>query len=180
MIEPCQTTRIEIPTFEEGRLRFRAPAFSDFEIYAEFRASPRSVGVGGPYTRGSAFQALAALIGHWHLRGYGRWMVEDRETGAPLGIVGPMQPDGWPEPEIAWSVFEAAEGRGIAYEAALFSRRYVYDVLGWTTVISCSMPENARSIALAQRLGATYEHTIQNEDYGTLEVWRHPGPEVAA
>ncbi len=180
MIQPSAHTRIDIPTFEEGRLRYRAPRMSDFEVYADFRASPRSVGVGGPYTRDSAFQSLAALIGHWHLRGYGRWMIEDRETGEPVGVVGPMEPDGWPEPEIAWSVFEPAEGRGIAFEAALFSRRYAYEVLGWETVISCSMPDNARSIALAKRLSATYERTFEHEDYGPLQVWRHPGPEVAS
>ncbi|MEM9972845.1 MAG: GNAT family N-acetyltransferase [Pseudomonadota bacterium] len=178
MIAPTSHTTIEIPSFEEGRLIYRAPRLSDFEAYAAFRGSPRSKGVGGPYLRSSAFQSLAALIGHWHLRGFGRWMIEDRDTGAPLGIVGPMHPDGWPEPEIAWSVFEAAEGRGVAYEAARFSLRYAYEVLGWSTAISCSMPDNTRSIALAKRLGATYERDFVNPEFGTLQVWRHVGPEA--
>ena len=40
------------------------------------------------------------------------------ETDAPLGVVGLMFPEGWPEPEIAWSLFDAAEGRGIALDSS--------------------------------------------------------------
>lgn len=173
-------TRIEIPTFEEGRLRYRAPRMEDFDAYAAFRASPRARGVGGPFPRSSTFAALAALVGHWHLRGYGRWIIADRETDLPLGIVGPFFPTDWPEPEIAWSVFAEAEGRGIAYEAARVARRFAYTVLGWTTVISCTKPDNDRSIALARRMGCVRDGTYDHPEEGPLLVWRHPGPEALA
>jgi ribosomal-protein-alanine N-acetyltransferase len=166
-----------IPTFEEGRLRYRAPRMEDFEAYHDFCASDRAAGVGGPYPhRADAFNRLAGLIGHWQLRGYGRWMVADRECDAPLGVVGLMFPEDWPEPEIAWSVFAAAEGRGIAFEAARFARRYAYDTLGWSTVISCIKPENTRSVALARRMGATYESDYDHPVIGTIQIWRHPSP----
>ena len=171
-------TSFAIPTYETGRLRLRAPRWSDFESWAEFRGSDRARGVGGPYSRGSAFESLTDMVGHWHLRGYGRWMVADRETDAPLGAVGLMYPEDWPEPEIAWSVFASAEGRGIAYEAALFARRYAYEVLGWSTAISCTMPDNARSQSLARRMGATYEGDYEHPDIGTLNIWRHLGKEA--
>lgn len=171
-------TLIEIPTVETDRLRLRAPRWSDFEAYAAFCASPRSAGVGGPYSRDAAFTRLTAVIGHWQLRGFGRWLVADRDTDAPLGIVGPFRPEDWPEPEIAWSVFEAAEGRGVAYEAALAARRYAYDVLGWTTAVSLTTPDNTRSIALAQRMGATRDGSYMHAEAGELYVWRHPGPEA--
>ncbi len=178
-MHPVTQDTISIPVYETERLRLRAPRMSDFEVYHAFCASDRSVGVGGPYPdRGSAFDRLSGVIGHWQLRGYGRWLVADRETDAPLGVVGLMYPEDWPEPEIAWTVFADAEGRGVAYEAAVFTRAYAYDVLGWSTVVSCSVPTNTRSQALAQRMGATFESEYTHPTIGALNVWRHLGPEA--
>lgn len=172
-------TLVRIPTFEEGRLRYRAPSMGDLDIYHAFCASERSVGVGGPFpSRDQAFVRLSEIIGHWHLRGYGRWMVADRDTDEPLGVVGLLFPEDWPEPEIAWTVFANAEGRGVAFEAAQFARRFAYDVLGWTTAISCTMDGNDRSIALAKRMGATPDGSHQHPTFGRLDIWRHPGPEA--
>lgn len=172
------TTTLTIPTLDLGDLTLRAPQMSDYEAYAAFCASPRSAGVGGPYDRDAAFARLSALIGQWHLRGYGRWMVTDTETGTPLGVVGLYHPVSWPEPEIGWSVFDNAEGRGVAFRAARASRAYAYDVLGWSTVISCTMPDNPRSIALARRMGCTREQDFVHPTYGTLQVWRHQPAEA--
>ncbi|SPF77468.1 GNAT family N-acetyltransferase [Pseudoprimorskyibacter insulae] len=167
-------TEIRIPTLETDRLILRAPRMEDFEAYAEFSASDRSKGVGGPYNRAQAFARMGELIGHWHLRGYGRWMLECKETGAPVGTVGIFHPEGWPEPEIGWTVFAAAEGKGIAYEAALRTRQFAYDVLGWSTIISACMPHNTRSIALAKRLGCSADGTFEHEVVGPHLIWRHP------
>ena len=170
------TTTVTIPTLTTGRLTLRAPRWDDFEPYAAFRGSPRAVHVGGPHERIRSFQDICALVGHWHIRGYGRWMVADRETDAPLGVVGLMFPEGWPEPEIAWSLFDAAEGRGIALEAAVAARAYAYDTLGWDTVVSLVAPENARSIALAERMGARRDGVHAHPAFGALDIWRHPAP----
>ncbi|EBA12346.1 GNAT family N-acetyltransferase [Roseobacter sp. CCS2] len=169
-----------IPTLQTERLTLRAPRWDDFEAYAVFRASPRMVTTGGPFTRDQAFAQLSAILGHWVLRGYGRWMVADRERDAPLGIVGLYFPEGWPEPELAWSLFDTAEGRGIAHEAAVAARQYAYDALEWTTLISAVDPNNTRSVALAKRMGCVQEDSFQHETYGVLHIWRHPAPEVPA
>lgn len=166
-------TTIHIPTLRTERLVMRAPRMSDFDAYAAFRGSDRARGVGGPYSREASHDNLCAIIGHWHLEGYGRWMVTDRDD-TPLGVVGLMNSPEWPEPEIAWSVFEAAEGKGVAYEAALSARRYAADTLGWTTAISCVLPGNTRSAALAQRMGATRDGSFTHPDMGELLIWRHP------
>ena len=170
-------TLLRIPTVETGRLRLRAPRPSDFEAYAAFRASPRSVTVGGPYDRDQAFVQLAEIVGHWHLRGWGRWMIADKATDEPLGITGCFFPEGWPEPEIAWSVFDGAEGRGIAFVAATAARAHAYRNFGWTTAISLISPTNARSIRLAQRMGASPDGTFVHPKYGAMTIHRHPAPE---
>lgn len=167
-----------IPTLHTERLTLRAPRWDDFEAYAAFRASPRMVTTGGPFTRSVAFGQLCAILGHWQLRGFGRWMVADRESDAPLGIVGLYFPEGWPEPELAWSVFDTAEGRGIAWEAAITTRKYAYKKLGWTTLISAVDPENMRSVALAKRMGCVQEAPFHHAVYGALHIWRHPAAEA--
>ncbi|MBI1220366.1 MAG: GNAT family N-acetyltransferase [Rhodobacteraceae bacterium] len=171
---------VAIPTIETEHLVLRPPRMEDFEAYAAFRASPRAAFVGGPNPRPTAFNQFCALLGHWHLRGFGRWMVADRVTDAPLGVVGPYYPADWPEPELAWTVFAAAEGRGVAYEATLAARAFAYRSLGWTTAISVVDPANARSAALARRLGAQPDGVHQHETFGTLQIWRHPAPEALA
>ncbi|MEL6167507.1 MAG: GNAT family N-acetyltransferase [Pseudomonadota bacterium] len=171
------TPRFEIPEIETERLRLRLPAISDLDTYAEFRASDRAIFVGGPFDRAASYRALTELVGQWHLRGYGRWMITDRLTGEPLGVTGIYHPEDWPERELAWSLFASGEGRGIAYEAALAARRFAYETYGWTRLISCVAPENTRSVALAQRLGAEFEGTHDVPDLGLLHVWRHPGPD---
>jgi len=171
-------TTFTIPTVETENLRLRAPVWSDFDAYAAFRMSDRCEYVGGACTRTQAFDKLGEIIGHWALRGYGRWMIADKASDAPLGVGGLFFPDDWPEPEIAWSVFEGAEGRGVAYEAARAALDYAFNTLGWDTAVSCVTPGNTRSVALAQRLGALREDDFITVDGMVLEVYRHPKPQV--
>jgi ribosomal-protein-alanine N-acetyltransferase len=168
-------TVLHIPTLETERLRLRAPRAADLPAYTEFRTSERSRFVGGPFSAAQAEQQLWAIAGQWAILGFGRWMVADRATDAPLGIVGIFHPNLWPEPELAWSIFAPAEGRGIAFEAAQAARAHAYDTLGMAPLISCVAPENARSLALVKRMGATPEGTFDHPEYGTMHIWRHPG-----
>ena len=170
-------TIIRIPTLETPRLILRAPRAEDFESYAAFRASERAAHIGGPSTRAQAFMQMSALIGHWQLRGYGRWIVADKTSDEAFGVVGLFYPEDWPEPEIAWSLFAPAEGRGIAFEAAAAAREFAYRTLGWQTVVSLIAPGNARSIALARRLGAVLDGVHEHEEHGSLGIYRHPRPE---
>ncbi|MBS0125813.1 GNAT family N-acetyltransferase [Thetidibacter halocola] len=167
-----------IPTLTTDRLILRAPVMEDAAPLAAYLQGPRSATVGGPFPAGEAFDRLCALLGHWNLRGYGRWIVADRDSNAALGIVGPYFPMDWPEPEIAWTVFDAAEGRGIAHEAALAARDYARAELGWHHPMSAISPSNTRSAALARRLGCTPEGDFTHPVYGRLDIWRHPEQEV--
>ena len=175
------TINFRIPEIETDRLRMRLPRMDDLSAHAEFRASERAKGVGGPYDYPSSFHHLAGIIGQWQLRGYSRWMVTDKSTGEPYGVVGIYHPEDWPEPEIGWSIYANAEGKRIAYEAALATRDYVYNTLGWTRIVSLIMDDNDRSIRLAERLGCRQEGApFVHPDLGKLNIWVHPEPEAAA
>lgn len=172
---------LHIPTLETARLTLRAPGMADFEPFAAFYAGPRSSFVGGPLTREGAWRMLAMEIGHWTLAGFGRWTCVETQTGTPVGLVGAFAPEGWPEPEIGYDLFDGHEGRGFATEAARAARGFAYDTLGWSTAISLIKPDNTASKGVATRLGARFERMYDHERHGTLEIRRHPAPaEVTA
>ncbi|MBS0125810.1 GNAT family N-acetyltransferase [Thetidibacter halocola] len=170
------------PRIETERLILRGPEPQDAEPMIEFLMDHDHASGFGTYdNRGDAWRWFATNIGHWHIHGYGYFMLELKETGAPIGISGIWNPEGWPEPELGWAVFAAYEGKGYAREAAERARLWAYQGLGMTTLTSNIVPSNTRSKSLAERLGATYERTYQNITMGEDELWRHPGPaEVSA
>jgi RimJ/RimL family protein N-acetyltransferase len=169
-----------IPVLETERLRMRAPTMADFDKVAAFFESERSRFVGGPRGRLDSWRAFAANIGQWALKGHGMWAVEERATGAYIGQIGCWDPEGWIVREVGWIVVDAGqEGRGFAREAASRARAYAYETLGWSEVFSVIDPENARSIALATRLGCTVERTEVLSDGQPVLIWRHPAPEAA-
>ncbi|MEZ5798748.1 MAG: GNAT family N-acetyltransferase [Paracoccaceae bacterium] len=168
-----------IPILDTPRLRLRAPRLADFEVFAAFMASPRSQHVGGPQGRTLSWRSFCHLTGHWVHRGYSMFIFARRDTDAALGMAGPWCPEGWPEPEIGWSVWAPeAEGQGLAFEAATATRRWSYDTLGWTTAISLIVSGNTRSETLARRMGATHEADFTHETFGKSRIFRHPGPEA--
>ena len=88
------------PTLHTDRLTLRAPRLADFDHWAAFFASPRSVHEGGPKTRLAAWQHWAADVALWTLKGYGPFGVDDRATGAYMGEVGIYHGEGYPAPEL--------------------------------------------------------------------------------
>lgn len=169
-----------IPTLETERLILRAPGQQDLDAYADFLASERSRMVGGPLNRIDAWRSLAAIVGHWSLRGFGRWALDTKSGETSLGFVGLHFPEGWPEPEIAWTLFGNNEGNGYAQEAARAARDFAYKTLNWTRSISLIDPANHRSVALAKRMGATPGEVFNHPTFGPLTVWQHPTPDAVA
>lgn len=149
-----------IPTLSTERLILRAPKLADFEHWAAFFGSDRSVHERGPLDRIDAWHVWAADVGLWHLKGFGGFGLEDRNTGAYLGEVGIYEPVGFPEPELGWFVVPEAEGKGYAAEAAQAVMLWARKTFGWDRLINLIDPANERSIALALRLGGTIDTTI--------------------
>ncbi|MEM9972848.1 MAG: GNAT family N-acetyltransferase [Pseudomonadota bacterium] len=173
------------PILETERLTLRAPQPGDYPVWEAFYGSPRAQYIGGPGGVREAWRGFCHVAGMWVLRGYGSFILCAKGTDIPLGMVGPWHPADWPEREIGWTIWAPdAEGKGYAYEAALASRAYAYDVLGWDTAVSYIDGRNARSIALAERMGALRDpaascppHAAKNPDIEDL-VYRHPAPET--
>ena len=162
-----------IPVIETDRLVLRGPEAGDLPAFTAFYQTDRSHMVGGPRDAVASFTSLDSCIGHWVIKGFGLWHLTLRETGEFIGWAGMIDAPGWDEPELGWTVLPQAEGKGLAYEAALAARTYAAQKLGLDGVISYIDPANTRSLALAARLGATFERD------GALlgkpcHIYRHP------
>lgn len=168
---PAHTPTL-VPTLVTERLVLRAWRPSDFDAYAVFMGSERARFVGGPQNERQAWRAMATHLGHWRLRGHGPFALEDRVSGETVGVCGPWHTPHKPEPEIKWSAFAGAEGRGLMEEAARAAIGWVREASGWRAAMSLVAPDNARSIALAERLGATRERRMNYHDT-PHDVWRH-------
>ena len=141
---PMHTTATE-------RLVLRAFGESDLDVYARMCGDAevmRYIGDGHTLSRDEAWRNMALIIGHWHLRGFGLWAVEERRSGTFVGRVGCWQPEGWPGLEVGWALDRAFWGKGYATEAALHAIDFAFNRLGQDRVISLIQPGNSNSVAV--------------------------------
>ncbi len=166
---------LDIPRLHTDRLVLRAFEARDLDAYAAMCADAevmRWIGDGGPVDRAAAWKQMALFIGHWPLRGFGMWALEDAASGHLVGRAGYYQPEGWPGAELGWLLGRQWWGRGMATEAAraALAQR---DRFGIERLISLVRPANERSSAVAARLGARLARTV---DFlgAPVHVWEHP------
>jgi RimJ/RimL family protein N-acetyltransferase len=143
-------------SLDTPRLLLRPPQPSDFPRYAEFAGDPVSAEhLGGIQHEADAWRSFASLLGAWQLTPAAMFSVIERASGQWIGRVGPWTPHLWPVKEVGWGIHRSAEGQGFAFEAAIASLDYAFEVLGWDRVDHLIADENSRSRALAERLGST-------------------------
>ena len=168
----AQRISAQIPVLETARLRLRAPRITDFQIYARIACSQRARFMGGPMTREEAWDDFARTCSVWLWRGHGAWVMEGKADGAPLGVVVLGFEPGDQDPELGIALIQAAEGRGLALEAAQAARDYAFRSLELPGLVSYVAPDNTRSIALMGRLGARREPALLDDNL----VYRHMPP----
>jgi RimJ/RimL family protein N-acetyltransferase len=160
---------ISIPSLETPRLLLRQFRQNDFDALAALHGDAevmKYLSDGKPKTRAEAWVMMASYLGHWELRGYGLWAVEEKATGKFVGRIGLLNPEGWPGLEVAWTLARERWGNGFATEGANAALDYAFSVLKLEHVISLIHPDNAASIRVAQRIGEKLEG--QAELYGVM------------
>ena len=166
------------PVIETENLVLRAPQPGDWPHWDRFAQSQRAQYIGGPYDLKGSWRGLCHAVGMWVMRGYGSFIITERGDNTALGMTGPWFPADWPEKELGWTMWsDAHEGKGVMFEAAQAARDYAYATLGWRSPVSYISAGNARSIALAKRLGAVLDEDAPHpfSDHPVV-VYRHPGP----
>ncbi len=167
------TSPFAIPTLRSARLTLRAFCARDLPAYAALLGDPdvaRFLGTGQARNEAESWEAMARALGHWALRGYGLFALE--HAGDCIGHAGILHPPSWPQPELAYAVAPAAQGRGLATEAASAVRAWARSALGISDLVSFIRASNAASIAVARKLGARHEGEVPLLG-APAQVWRH-------
>ncbi len=168
-----------IPRIDTARLTLRGHEAGDFDAFAAMLADPRMSYMGGPFDRDAAWSYFTNNISGWVLHGFGIWTVTDRQGGF-MGEVGFQFPDAYPEPELGWTLDAAAEGRGLAFEAARAALGWYWAETGADSVVSYVTPGNLRSERLAERLGGSPDPDAplpRGETPDETLVYRHRRPQ---
>jgi len=144
---------------ETARLRMRLFEPGDLDRMCEITRDPevvRYIGYGHPLTREETRANLAKIMDGFRRRGYGRWALEWRDTGALVGYCGLSS--GNPEVgiEVAYMLAREEWGKGLALEAGRASLRYGFETLGVDSIAGLTLPGNLRSRRVLERLGMKF------------------------
>jgi RimJ/RimL family protein N-acetyltransferase len=162
------------PTINTERLTLRQFALDDWramhEHYSDLECTRFTFG--RALSEGESWRAMASMVGHWQLRGYGPYAVVENASSELVGTVGLWYPNDWPEPEIKWALLRKAWGKGYAQEAAKAVQGVAVRHLG-KPPISLIGVENAPSIHVALAVGATLERQMLFRG-NPCNIYRHP------
>jgi ribosomal-protein-alanine N-acetyltransferase len=141
---------------------------------APMLADPRvAATMGGARTAKQVAEQLAAAAAAWERDGFGFWMFFEAVTGDPVarGGLGRAEFDGQPEVEIGWTVAPERWGEGLATELGAAALE-VASRLGLDDIVAFTLPHNAASRRVMEKLGFTYEKTAPYKQYGDHVLYR--------
>jgi RimJ/RimL family protein N-acetyltransferase len=150
---------LDRPEIETERLRLRQFRESDLDDYARITSDAetmRYLARGEPFDRDEARRSLGFILGHWLVRGFGLWAAEEKASGALIGRIGLLRPDGWPGIEVAWLVARERWREGFATEGGRAALDHAFTAVGERRAVSLIAPENAASIRVAEKLGMRF------------------------
>jgi RimJ/RimL family protein N-acetyltransferase len=152
----------DVPRVETARLVLRPFVAGDLDGYFAMTGDPetmRYVGE-GVQSREEAELSLAFVRDHWVRQGFGLWAAEEKASGALVGRIGLLRPDGWPGLEVGWLVARSRWGEGFATEGGRASLDWGFEHLDAKQILSLIVPANVASIRVAEKLGERFDRTL--------------------
>lgn len=145
---------------ETARLRLRRWRDADRAPFAAMSADPQVMEFfPALLTTDQSNAFIDRIEAHWDARGYGNYALEERDTGAFVGLTGLF--DVFPEAhfapsvEIGWRLARPFWSRGYAREAAEAVIAAAFAEHDFPEIVAFTARLNVRSAALMQRLGMT-------------------------
>ena len=144
---------------ETARLRLRMFRREDLGALSEITSDPvamRYIGHGRTLSREETRLNLDSIIAAFRRRGFGRWALESKETGAVVGYCGLSLGDAEAGVELAYLLARSEWGRGLASEAGRACLRYAFETLRLDSVAGLTLHGNRRSRRVLEGLGMSY------------------------
>ena len=119
--------------------------------------------LGGPASPADVDAHIATMAAHWEEHGFGWYAWYERATGALVARGGPKYAHvaGRDEVEIGWTVAPERWNQGIATELGAASVAHAFGPLGLAEVVSFTLPSNAASRRVMEKLGFVYERDTE-------------------
>ena len=150
---------------ETERLTLRDASLGDAEFIVRLLNEPsflRFIGDRGVRTVDDAERYIAErLIESYVMNGYGLWIVERRESPAPIGLCGLVKRDALPDADIGFAFVPEYWSNGYAFESASGVKEYAFSRLRLPRLLAVVNADNAASIRLLEKLGLRFERTIE-------------------
>ena len=158
---------------ETSRLRIRKLSVEDAEFVLRLVNEPAfiaNIGDKGVRTLADAKNFIAK--GPWTCqakRGYGQFLVEQKEDGDPVGICGILYRDSLNLTDIGFAILAKYRGRGFAFEAAAAVMKYGFSKLPIEEIVGLTSAENTASIRVLEKLGMKFDSVVKMsvDDPGT-------------
>ncbi|HYJ29571.1 MAG TPA: GNAT family N-acetyltransferase [Allosphingosinicella sp.] len=149
------------PGLETRRLILRTYTADDHDCVHRLASDPETFRFShhGPLGPEESWAMLLRHVGHWSLRGWGVFGVEEKETKALVGQAGlndfrrRLGPDFDGVPEITWSFESKVHGRGYATEAAQAALDWIERTHGAARTVCLIHQDNEASLRVADKLG---------------------------
>ncbi len=162
------------PPDPTARLTFREMTVDDLDQMAALLGDPAVMTYyPQPLDRAGAQGWIDWNQGLYRQRGFGLWIIEERESGQFVGDCGltPQEVDGSDEIEVGYRVMTAMQRRGFATEAAEACRAHARDVLGLERLIALIHPENLASQRVAEKIGLRFERETTGRSGRTYRLY---------
>jgi [ribosomal protein S5]-alanine N-acetyltransferase len=155
---------IGVAGFETARLRAEpiGPRHRDGMI--ALLGDPRvGATLGGVADAAAVDRQIASLAAEWEEHGFGLYAFLDRGTGVLVARGGPHRCHiaGSDEVEIGWAVVAERWNQGIATELGAASLELAFGPLGLADVVSFTLPWNAASRRVMEKLGLAFERDTE-------------------
>ena len=150
---------------ETERLKLREMSEGDAGVVLEIlndTGFKRFVGDRGVRTLEDAARYIDERFAEsYRQHGFGLWLVEARDAGAPVGICGLLKRKELNVVEVGYAFLPPFRSKGYAFEAASAAKVYARDVLGLPRLYAVVNPDNAVSIRVLEKLGMKFERTVR-------------------
>jgi RimJ/RimL family protein N-acetyltransferase len=157
-------------TIGTARLRLRELVAADAPFILALLNEPsfiQNIGDRGVRTLDAARVYIAnGPVASYARHGFGLYLVERLEDGAPIGICGILRRDALPDPDLGFAFIPAYWKQGYAFEAASAVLAHARGPLALRRLLAVTNPANEPSIRLLGRLGFRLEGTTRLADGG--------------